>query len=45
MKKLSILILALVTMTLSGCYSHRVIGYLQEPTKCNKLPVYEPVPY
>ena len=45
MKKLSILILALVTMTLSGCYSHRVIGYLQEPTKCNKLPVYDSVPY
>ena len=34
MKKLSVLILALVTMTLSGCYSHRVIGYLQKPTKC-----------
>lgn len=45
MKKLSVLILALVTMTLSGCYSHRVIGYLQEPTKCNKLPVYDSVPY
>ena len=45
MKKLSILILALVAMTLSGCYSHRVIGYLQEPTKCNKLPVYDSVPY
>jgi polysaccharide export outer membrane protein len=30
---------------MSSCYSHRVIGYLQEPTKCNKLPVYDSVAY
>lgn len=31
----------LTSMVLTGCYSHRVIGLLQEPTKNNKLPVYE----
>ena len=35
----------LVAVLLSSCYSHRVIGYLQEPTKTNKLPVYDSVPY
>ena len=30
---------------MSSCYSHRVIGYLQEPTKGNKLPVYDSVSY
>ena len=45
MKKLYILILTLVTVLMSSCYSHRVIGYLQEPTKMNKLPVYDSVPY
>lgn len=30
---------------MTGCYSHRAIGYLQEPTKSNKLPVYDSVPY
>ena len=30
---------------MTGCYSHRSIGYLQEPTKSNKLPVYDSVPY
>jgi polysaccharide export outer membrane protein len=32
-------------MLMTSCYSHRVIGYLQEPTKQNKLPVYDSVPY
>ncbi len=45
MKKLYILILTLVSVLMSSCYSHRVIGYLQEPTKMNKLPVYDSVPY
>ena len=39
------LILCLLAVLMSGCYSHRVIGYLQEPTKSNKLPVYDSVPY
>ena len=35
----------LFAVLLTSCYSHRVIGYLQEPTKTNKLPVYDSVPY
>ena len=34
-----------MALLMSSCYSHRVIGYLQEPTKSNKLPVYDSVPY
>ena len=45
MKKLSVLLLGLVAVLMSSCYSHRVIGYLQEPTKGNKLPVYDSVSY
>lgn len=45
MKKISILLLGLVAVLMSSCYSHRVIGYLQEPTKGNKLPVYDSVAY
>lgn len=45
MKKIYLIILALTAVLLSGCYSHRVIGYLQEPTKANKLPVYDSVAY
>lgn len=37
--------MGLITVMMSSCYSHRVIGYLQEPTKSNKLPVYDSVPY
>ncbi len=37
----SVGMLLLMSMTFTGCYSHRVIGLLQEPTKNNKLPVYE----
>ncbi len=37
----NLLVLMLTSMVLTGCYSHRVIGLLQEPTKNNKLPVYE----
>jgi len=45
MKKISIILLGLVAVLMSSCYSHRVIGYLQEPTKANKLPVYDSVSY
>ena len=45
MKKISIILLGLVAVLMSSCYSHRVIGYLQEPTKTNKLPVYDSVSY
>ena len=38
-------ILCLLALLMTGCYSHRVIGYLQEPTKANKLPVYDSAAY
>lgn len=34
-----------MAVVMTSCYSHRVIGYLQEPTKLNKLPQYDSVPY
>lgn len=45
MKQIRLILLAMTAIVLSSCYSHRVIGYLQEPTKSNKLPVYDSVPY
>ena len=45
MKTIRIVLFGLVAVLLSSCYSHRQIGYLQEPTKANKLPVYDSVPY
>jgi len=45
MKRVGIILLGFVALLMSSCYSHRVIGYLQEPTKANKLPVYDSVPY
>ena len=45
MKKIQILLLSLMAISLTSCYSHRVIGYLQEPTKANKLPQYDSVAY
>ena len=45
MRKITIILLGFVAVMMSSCYSHRVIGYLQEPTKSNKLPVYDSVPY
>jgi len=45
MRTMRILFFGLVAVLLSSCYSHRVIGYLQEPTKQNKLPVYDSVAY
>ena len=45
MKTIKVVLFGLVAVLMSSCYSHRVIGYLQEPTKTNKLPVYDSVPY
>ena len=45
MRKYTFIVLGLITMLMSSCYSHRVIGYLQEPTKMNKLPQYDSVTY
>lgn len=45
MKTMRFILFGLVAVMLSSCYSHRQIGYLQEPTKYNKLPVYDSVPY
>ena len=45
MKNIHILFLSLMAVCLTSCYSHRVIGYLQEPTKHNKLPQYDSVAY
>ena len=45
MKKIYLILLALAAVLMSSCYSHKSIGYLQEPTKSNKLPVYDSVSY
>ena len=45
MRSVKFLIAGLVAVLMSSCYSHRVIGYLQEPTKQNKLPEYDSVAY
>lgn len=45
MKRMRIIWLVLAAVVLSSCYSHRAIGYLQEPTKYNHLPKYDSVPY
>ena len=45
MRKIHYLLFSLMAICLTSCYSHREIGYLQEPTKSNKLPVYDSVPY
>ena len=37
--------LLLLPLLLSSCYSHKVIGLLQEPTKHNDLPVYDSTEY
>ena len=44
-KQIKLLALVLVSVILTGCYSHRVVGLLQEPTKQNKLPEYEKAEY
>ncbi len=45
MRTIRLILVGLVAVLMSSCYSHRVIGYLQEPTKYNKLPEYDSVPY
>ena len=45
MKQFNWIVLAFVAVMMSSCYSHRVIGYLQEPTKQNRLPQYDSVAY
>ena len=45
MRQFKWLLLIFFVVGLSSCYTHRVIGYLQEPTKQNKLPVYDSVGY
>ena len=45
MKKLYILLLGMVALLMSSCYTHHAIGYLQDPNKCKDLPVYDSVPY
>lgn len=39
------LVIVWTSVMMTGCYGHRAIGYLQEPTKQNKLPQYEEAPY
>lgn len=41
----NLLSLLLLGVVLTGCYHHRAIGLLQEPTKSNKLPEYEKIEY
>ena len=45
MRKTYILLLGLAALFMTGCYPHRKIGYLQEPTEKNKLPQYDSVAY
>lgn len=45
MRKIHYILFMLMVICLTGCYSHREIGYLQEPTKHNKLPEYDSVAY
>ena len=37
MKQIRLIVLGALAVLMTGCYSHRVIGYLQEPTKTNKF--------
>lgn len=45
MRKMKLLLVLVASILLTSCYSHRAIGLLQEPTKMNKLPVYDSVGY
>ena len=40
-----IILLACLSMTFTGCYTHRAIGFLQDSTKYHPLPVYDSVAY
>ena len=45
MKPMRIFLFFFLAVLMTACYSHRTIGYLQEPTKANKLPVYDSAAY
>ena len=45
MKKVTLILLACVALLMTSCYSHRKIGYLQEPTKTNGIPTYDSAAY
>ena len=45
MRTIKVIVFGLMAVLMTSCYSHRVIGYLQEPTKANKLPEYDSVPF
>lgn len=45
MKMKRLYLLFFLPLLLTSCYTHRVIGLLQEPTKSNKLPVYDSAEY
>ena len=46
MKKLIyIALLACLSLSFSGCYTHKAIGFLQDSTKCHPLPQYDSVAY
>lgn len=42
---IKILVVLMTSVVLTGCYGHKAIGLLQEPTKQNKLPQYEKAEY
>lgn len=45
MRKIQIILFSLMAICMTSCYSHRAIGYLQDPAKHKDLPVYDSVPY
>ena len=45
MRSFRVILFGLVAILMSSCYSHRVIGYLQDPEKHKDLPVYDSVQY
>jgi len=45
MRRFYFIFLGLVAVMMSSCYTHKAIGYLQEPTKMNKLPQYDSVAF
>lgn len=45
MRKLYVIICGLVAMLMSSCYTHHVIGYLQDPEKHKDIPVYDSAAY
>ena len=45
MRKIHYILFSLMVILMTSCYSHKAIGYLQEPTKYNKLPQYDSIAY